>query len=84
VQVETVIEASEIPERGEDLRLGFRMGDWIVRPIEGSLDGATGSHHLQSKSMDVLLCLASSANHIVERNDLIEQVWGIRPSPMNR
>ena len=85
--METVIEASEIPERGEDLRLGFRMGDWIVRPIEGRLDGATGSHHLQPKSMDVLLCLASSANHIVERNDLIEQVWGhtaITDEPLTR
>ncbi len=85
--METVIEASEIPECGEELRLGFRMGDWIVRPIEGRLDGATGSHHLQPKSMDVLLCLASSANHIVERNDLIEQVWGhtaITDEPLTR
>lgn len=87
MQVETVIEASEIPERGKELRMGFRMGEWIVRPIEGKLDGGAGSRHLQPKSMDVLLCLASSANHIVERNDLIEHVWGhtaITDEPLTR
>jgi TolB-like protein/DNA-binding winged helix-turn-helix (wHTH) protein/tetratricopeptide (TPR) repeat protein len=76
-----------MPECGEELRKGFRMGEWIVRPIEGMLVGGMGSRHLQPKSMDVLLCLASSANHIVERNDLIEQVWGhtaVTDEPLTR
>ena len=67
--------------------MGFKMGEWIVRPIEGKLDGGAGSRHLQPKSMDVLLCLASSANHIVERNDLIEHVWGhtaVTDEPLTR
>ena len=63
--METVVEEGEGIDRGELLRRGFRMGDWIVRPVEGMLDGATGQHHLQPKSMDVLLCLARSASDIV-------------------
>jgi TolB-like protein/DNA-binding winged helix-turn-helix (wHTH) protein/tetratricopeptide (TPR) repeat protein len=78
MQVETVIEASEISDRSAILRKGFRMGEWLVKPVEGMIDGLQGSRHLQPKSMDVLLCLASSPNHIVERDQLIEQVWGPR------
>jgi TolB-like protein/DNA-binding winged helix-turn-helix (wHTH) protein/tetratricopeptide (TPR) repeat protein len=78
MQVETEIEANEMLERSAILRKGFRMGEWIVKPVEGMIDGHHGPHHLQPKSMDVLLCLASSQNHIVERDQLIEQVWGGR------
>ena len=78
MQVETEIEANEMPDRSAILRKGFRMGEWIVKPVEGMIDGQHGPHHLQPKSMDVLLCLASSPNHIVERDELIEQVWGGR------
>jgi len=76
-----------MPSRTEVLRNGFRMGEWIVRPIEGLIDGRDGSRHLQPKSMDVLLCLASAPNHIVERDDLIEQVWGrtaVTDEPLTR
>jgi len=75
MQVETVIEASEVRDRSAILRKGFRMGEWMVRPVEGMIDGRQGPRHLQPKSMDVLLCLATSPNHIVERDQLIEQVW---------
>ena len=85
--METVIQANEMASRTEVLRNGFRMGEWIVRPIEGLIDGRDGSRHLQPKSMDVLLCLASAPNHIVERDDLIEQVWGrtaVTDEPLTR
>jgi len=85
--VETVIQANEMASRTEVLRNGFRMGEWIVRPIEGLMDGRHGSRHLQPKSMDVLLCLASAPNHIVEREDLIEHVWGrtaVTDEPLTR
>ncbi len=78
MQVETEIEANEMSDRSAILRKGFRMGEWIVKPVEGMIDGHQGPRHLQPKSMDVLLCLASSPNHIVERDQLIEQVWGGR------
>jgi TolB-like protein/tetratricopeptide (TPR) repeat protein/DNA-binding winged helix-turn-helix (wHTH) protein len=78
MQVETVIESNDALDRSAILRKGFRMGEWIVKPVEGVIDGLQGSRHLQPKSMDVLLCLASSPNDIVERDQLIEQVWGRR------
>ena len=86
-QVDTVMEASDIPERGAELRDGFRLGDWVVRPIEGTLEGPSGSRHLQPKSMDVLLCLATAGDHIVERDELIDQVWGqtaVTDEPLTR
>ena len=85
--METVTESNEMPDRGNVLRKGFRMGEWMVRPIEGLIDGRLGTRHLQPKSMDVLLCLACSPNHIVERDELIEQVWGhtaVTDEPLTR
>ena len=57
------------------LRKGFRLGDWEVRPIEGLVTGAEGSHHLQPKTMDVLVCLAASPGQVVTRDEIIERVW---------
>jgi TolB-like protein/DNA-binding winged helix-turn-helix (wHTH) protein/tetratricopeptide (TPR) repeat protein len=87
MQVDKARNANEIPDRGETLRKGFRIGEWVVRPIEGLIDGRLGSRHLQPKSMDVLVCLACSPNHIVEREELIEQVWGhtaVTDEPLTR
>jgi DNA-binding winged helix-turn-helix (wHTH) protein len=57
------------------LRMGFRLGDWEVKPIEGLVTGAEGSHHLQPKTMDVLVCLAASPGQVVTRDEIIERVW---------
>ncbi len=85
--METVVAENEGLDRGAALRKGFRMGDWTVRPIEGMIDGRGGQHHLQPKSMDVLLCLACSASEVVERDELIEHVWGrtaVTDEPLTR
>ena len=85
--MEAVVEEGEGIDRGEVLRRGFRMGDWIVRPVEGMLEGDAGQRHLQPKSMDVLLCLAKSAGDIVERDALIAEVWGqtaVSDEPLTR
>lgn len=63
------------------------MGEWTVRPVEGMLEGEAGEHHLQPKSMDVLLCLAQAASDIVERDALIAEVWGqtaVSDEPLTR
>jgi len=78
---------SEAADSADLLRYGFRLGDWRVHPIEGSLEGPEGIRHLQPKSMDVLLCLAGTPNQIVKRDDLIEQVWGrtaVTDEPLTR
>ncbi len=69
------------------LRKGFRLGDWEVRPIEGLLEGAQGARHLQPKTMDVLVCLASSSGQVLTRDELIERVWdghAVSDEPLTR
>ena len=60
----------------ENLRRGFRLGDIHVSPMEGRITGADKNSHLPPKVMDVLLCLAESAGDVVERDTLLEKVWG--------
>ena len=69
------------------LRKGFRLGDWEVKPIEGLVTGAEGSHHLQPKTMDVLVCLAASPGQVVTRDEIIERVWNgsaVSDEPLTR
>ena len=85
--MEEVLESTVIADGDDLLHLGFRLGEWQVRPIEGSMEGPGGTRHLQPKSMDVLLCLAASPNQIVERDDLIKAVWGhtaVSDEPLTR
>ena len=85
--METVLESNGMPDSNNTLRQGFRLGEWQVHPIEGMIEGPDGSHHLQPKSMDVLLCLAGTPNQVVERDELIEKVWGrtaVTDEPLTR
>ena len=69
------------------LRKGFRLGDWIVRPIEGVVVGAEESRHLQPKTMDVLVCLAAHPGQVVTRDEIIDRVWGgsaVSDEPLTR
>ncbi|HLF12548.1 MAG TPA: response regulator [Gammaproteobacteria bacterium] len=60
----------------ERLKRGFRIGDFQVDPLSGRVSGPNGTHHVQPKVMDVLLCLAEHSGELVERDTLLEQVWG--------
>lgn len=69
------------------LRKGFRLGEWVVKPIEGLLEGAQGPRHLQPKTMDVLVCLAAQPGQVVTRDEIIERVWGgaaVSDEPLTR
>jgi DNA-binding winged helix-turn-helix (wHTH) protein/TolB-like protein/Tfp pilus assembly protein PilF len=69
------------------LRMGFRLGDWVVRPIEGVVVGANESRHLQPKTMDVLVSLAASKGQVITRDELISRVWGanaVSDEPLTR
>jgi DNA-binding winged helix-turn-helix (wHTH) protein/TolB-like protein/tetratricopeptide (TPR) repeat protein len=69
------------------LRMGFRLGDWVVRPIEGVVAGANESRHLQPKTMDVLVSLAASNGQVITRDELISRVWGanaVSDEPLTR
>ena len=60
------------------LRNGFRVGDWVVHPIEGTIVSGNVSHHLEPKVMDVLVCLAETPGQIRERDEILAAVWGQR------
>ena len=65
----------------------FRLGKWHVTPLRGVINGPEGSRRITPKSMDVLLCLASRAGEVVDRETLQNEVWEGRvfgDDPLNR
>jgi TolB-like protein/DNA-binding winged helix-turn-helix (wHTH) protein/Tfp pilus assembly protein PilF len=61
-----------------DLKLGFSLGDWEVQPLLGQIIGSSGAVHMEPKVMDVLVALASRPGEVIERDDLLNEVWGGR------
>ena len=61
-----------------DLQNGFKLGNYLIEPLRGLITGAHKQKHLQPKSMDVLVFLASHANQVVSRQQLLDAVWGPR------
>jgi DNA-binding NarL/FixJ family response regulator/DNA-binding winged helix-turn-helix (wHTH) protein len=58
------------------LKNGFRIGAHRIEPLSGEIAGPAGKRHVQPKVMDVLLCLVEHAGKLVERDAIIDQVWG--------
>jgi TolB-like protein/DNA-binding winged helix-turn-helix (wHTH) protein len=61
-----------------ELKQGFRLGSWEVRPLTGEVSGADGTAHLEPKVMEVLAALAQRPGEVVEREELLKRVWGVR------
>lgn len=59
-----------------DLLQGFYLGDLLVEPLKGQVTGRTGTKHLPSKAVEVLLCLAEVPGELVSRETLLDEVWG--------
>jgi len=53
----------------------FRLGEWLVEPRLNRLTRDGKSVQIELKMMEVLLCLAKHAGELVERQQLIDQVW---------
>ena len=60
----------------ERLRRGFRIGAFDVEPLTGRITGPDGPQHVQPKVMDVLVYLARHPGELVERDTLLDEVWG--------
>jgi len=58
------------------LRRGFRIGAFEIEPLTGRLVGPGGETRVQPKVMDVLVFLAERAGDLVERETLLDGVWG--------
>jgi len=69
------MECSYTSAVSDDINQGFRLGQWLVLPDQGLLDGADGQAHLEPKVMEVLVYLARHQNQVVRREDLINEVW---------
>ena len=61
-----------------ELEKDFRLGPWIIRPLQGEMDGPDGTRRVGPKVMDVLVALARSPGQVVQRETLITEVWGGR------
>jgi len=49
--------------------------------------GRDGTVHLEPKVMEVLVCLASNPGHVVEREEILDEVWGkaaVSDEPLTR
>jgi DNA-binding winged helix-turn-helix (wHTH) protein len=53
----------------------FRVGEWEVQPAVNRLRRGDQVVRLEPKVMQVLVCLAEQAGHVVSRDTLIARVW---------
>jgi DNA-binding winged helix-turn-helix (wHTH) protein len=60
----------------QELQAGFRIGECLVEPRQNRLVRGDTEVHLESRVMDVLVCLAERAGEVVSRETLNAQVWG--------
>jgi len=61
-----------------ELKQGFKLGTFEVRPLTGDVSGADGVVHLEPKVMEVLAALAQRPGDVVEREELLTLIWGAR------
>ena len=52
------------------------VGDWEIDRIDGTIRQSDETRRLRPKTMDVLLCLAARPDELIERDEIISQVWG--------
>ncbi len=58
-----------------ELDRGFRLGDWEVKPLLGTLSARGETRRLEPRVMTVLVCLAEHAGDPVTRDQFNEEVW---------
>jgi Tol biopolymer transport system component/DNA-binding winged helix-turn-helix (wHTH) protein len=64
------------PAPSRTLQNGFRVGEsYHVEPLLNSVTGPAGTTRLESKVMQVLLCLAAHAGQVVPKERLMQTVW---------
>lgn len=71
----------------EELRQGFRIGDWEVLPLRGVLQKDGHEEKPEPRVFGVLIALARRDGDLVTRDELIDELWDGRPTsdePINR
>lgn len=64
----------------EELREGFYIGDWEVLPGKGVLRRGDQEERPEPKVFAVLIALARRDTNLVTKQELIDEVWGGRPT----
>ena len=71
---------ARINERFESMTVGkemdYRLGDTLFRPNLSSLTYAGETHSLSVRQTEILLMLAENAGKPVERDLILERIWG--------
>jgi DNA-binding winged helix-turn-helix (wHTH) protein/TolB-like protein/Tfp pilus assembly protein PilF len=71
----------------DDLRQGFRLGDWEVLPLRGVLRRDGHEEKPEPRVFGVLIALAKRNGDLVTRDELVDELWDGRPTsdePINR
>ena len=55
---------------------GFYLQDLLIEPTSGRVSGPGVEEHLKPKAVEVLLYLAARPFELVEREELLQAVWG--------
>lgn len=57
---------------------GFRLGEWIVRPADGSLASTGRASRLEPLLMELLVFLCSRPRQVISKDELLAYVWSGR------
>ncbi len=71
----------------DELRQGFRVGDWEVLPLRGVLRKGDREEKPEPRVFGVLIALAKRDGDLVTRDELVDELWDGRPTsdePINR
>ena len=71
----------------DELRQGFRLGDWEVLPLRGVLRKGEHEEKPEPRVFGVLIALAKRNGDLVTRDELVDELWDGRPTsdePINR
>jgi DNA-binding winged helix-turn-helix (wHTH) protein len=60
----------------QQLQGGFCIGECLIEPRQNRIVCSGSELHLESRVMDVLVCLAGHAGEVISRETLNAQVWG--------
>lgn len=59
----------------DTLDAGFRLGEWIVRPRQGIVEGRGRTDRLEPRVMASLVCMARRPGDTITRDEFIADVW---------
>jgi DNA-binding winged helix-turn-helix (wHTH) protein/tetratricopeptide (TPR) repeat protein len=60
------------------LLTGFRLGEWLVKPDDGSLASSQRATRLEPLLMELLVFLCSHAGQVVSKHDVLKHIWRSR------